>query len=200
MANVRKRVRRRSFTHVLVYDVNAAQERVRDADSPTHRRDLVRSVFAAIEGLHWQLKQDVYQHAGRIPGGMTVHEQAAMLEEAYAVDDSGKIRAIPRFLPLTSKIRLVVSIVQRYRTNYKVDYSHRGWSNLRAAIKVRNRLVHPKKLADLNVRMTELRQTLSAFYWFLALVIEVLRETLQYSKEVAARVKTAKAGQLVLDV
>jgi hypothetical protein len=131
---------------------------------------------------------------------MTVHEQAAMLEEAYTVDDSGKIRAIPRFLTLTGKIRLVVSIVQRYRTNYKVDYSHRGWSNLRAAIKVRNRLMHPKKLADLNVRMTELRQTLSAFYWFLALVIEVLRETLEYSKEVAARVKTAKAGQLVLDV
>jgi len=185
---------------VLINDVVAAQKRVRDADSPTHRRDLVRSVFAAIEGLHWQLKQDVYRHSGHISQGMSIHEQAAMLEETYSVDDSGKVRSVPRFLPLASKIRLVVSIVQRYQTSYNLDYSHKGWSNLRTAIKLRDRLVHPKKLTDLNVTMAEVRQTVSAFYWFLALVIELLRETLEYRKELVARMKTAKAGQLVQDL
>jgi hypothetical protein len=56
MARPKRRRSGRSFTHVLINDVKAAQHRVRDAASPTHRRELVRSVFAAIEGLHWQLK------------------------------------------------------------------------------------------------------------------------------------------------
>jgi hypothetical protein len=66
-----------------------------------------------------------------------MHEQAAMLEESYVVDNGGNVPATPRFLPLAINIRLVVSIVQRYRTNYEVDYSHRGWSNLKAAIEIR---------------------------------------------------------------
>jgi hypothetical protein len=184
MAKPRRRSGRRSFTHVLINDVNAAQHRIRDADSPTHRRELVRSVFAAIEGLHWQLKQDVYRRRDRIPGGLSMHEQAAMVEESYAVDNGGNVRATPRFLPLAINIRLVVSIVQRYQTNYEVDYSHRGWSNLKAAIEIRNRLVHPKRLADLNVTMAEVRQTLSGFSWLLALVIEVLRETVDWERAV----------------
>jgi hypothetical protein len=51
-----------SFTHLLVNDVVLAQQRVEKEDTPTHRRELVRATFAAIESLHWQLKQDVLAH------------------------------------------------------------------------------------------------------------------------------------------
>ena len=58
----RRRAKRRGrrFTSVLIQDVAAANKRVEDADSPTHRRELVRSVFAAIEGLNWDLKRGLY--------------------------------------------------------------------------------------------------------------------------------------------
>ena len=57
----------------------------------------MRAVFAAIEGLHWRLKRDVASasHRHAIPGGLTAHEQAAMAEESYAVDERGHVSAIP---------------------------------------------------------------------------------------------------------
>ena len=168
--------RQDSFTHVLVGDVVAANARLEADDTPVHRRELIRTTFAAIEGLHWQLKRDVLRHA-EVVTKLSAHEYAALMEESYSVDEKGIVRSQPRFLPLPTAIRLVVSIVQRYRPEYQLDYQHVGWSNLRTAVEVRNRLVHPKTLEELSVSDREVSQALSAFNWLLALVIEVLRET-----------------------
>src|SRR5262249_28488275 len=146
-----------SFTHILVHDVIAAETRMRENDNQTHRRELVRSVFAAIEGLHWQLKRDVLEHAA---GDLSPHEYAAMVEETYSVDDRGNVNIASRFLPLTTAIRLVVNVVKRYRPTYQLDFNHVGWANLKAAVEVRNRLVHPKTLEDLNVSEDEIKKTM----------------------------------------
>ena len=161
------------FTRTMIEDVVAVYQRLEQSDTPGNRRDLVRTAFAAIEGLHWQIKQDVLFHT---VDDLSPHEHAAMLEETYQVDERGNVNVIPRFLPLPSAIRLVVRMVKRYRPTYEVDYGHKGWANLRAAIEIRNRLVHPKTLADLSVSDGDVNATLSGLYWMLALVIEVLRE------------------------
>lgn len=168
--------RQDSFTHVLVGDVVAAAERVKGNENQTYRRELVRTVFSAIEGLHWKLKRDVFRHA-QVVADLTPHEVAALLEETYSVDDRGMVRAQPKFMPLLSAIRLVITIVKRYRPTYEVDFNHVGWTNLCRAVEIRNRIVHPKTLKDLSVTDEEIRQSLSAFYWLVALCVEVLRET-----------------------
>jgi hypothetical protein len=173
-----------TFTHVLIGDVVAAEARLKVTDSQTHRRELIRTVFAAIEGLHWQLKQDVLRHASSVTK-LSAHEYAALQEEAYSVDANGSVRSQPRLLPLPTAIRLVTAMVQRYRPGYAVDFQHLGWSNLRASVETRNRLVHPKSLEELSVSDHELDQALSAFRWLLALVIEVLRETHENLKQIA---------------
>ena len=130
--------------------------------------------LAAIEGLHWKLKQDVLQHG---QAKLSPFEYAAMMEESYSVDERGNVNTYPRFLPLTTAIRLVVNAVKRYLPTYSVDFNHVGWTNLKAAVEVRNRLVHPKQLEDLDVTTEDVAKTMSGFGWLLALVIEVLRET-----------------------
>ncbi len=177
--------RQDSFTHVLIGDVVAAHSRLEQLDTQTHRRELIRTIFSAIEGLHWKLKSDVLQHAVEVTK-LTPHEHAALLEEAYSVDEKGMVRVQPRFLPLPTAIRLVVSIVKRYRPTYQLDFSHVGWSNLRVAIEVRNRLVHPKVLSDLSVTDLEIQQALSAFNWLLALAIEVLQETKSHLQAISS--------------
>ena len=187
--------RQDSFTHVLIGDVVAARQRLETQDTKTHRRELIRTIFAAIEGLHWQLKQDVLRHAKAVTK-LTAHEYAALMEETYSVDDRGNVRSQPRFLPISTAIRLVVSIVQRYQPDYKLDFQHVGWTNLRAAVEVRNRLVHPKSLDELSVSDQELGQALSAFNWLLALVIEVLRETSENMQAITNTLKlTTKGGE-----
>jgi hypothetical protein len=168
-----------TFTHTLVGDVIAAQERVKNEDTQTHRRDLVRTVFAAIEGLQWRLRQDVLAYSKPY---LTPHEHAALAEEAYNVDERGNVNVAARFLPLSASVRLVVQIAQRHCPEYKLDLQHRGWANLKASVDVRNRLVHPKCLEDLSVASEEIQQTLSGFFWLLAFAVEVrveIREALE---------------------
>lgn len=177
-----------SFNHALVDDVTVAHDRLEKLDTPGHRRELIRTVFTAIEGLHWRLKQDVFRHADWATQ-LTAHEQAAMREETYSVDDRGNIHSHPRFLPLTTSIRLIIKIVKRYEPDYVVDFNHKGWSNLGTAVKVRNRLVHPKVLADLAVTDDEIKSSISAFYWMLALAIEILTEISTHLKQATGNSK-----------
>jgi hypothetical protein len=176
----------KSFTRIVITDVMTAHKRVEKQDTLTHRRELVRSVFAAIEGLHWQLKQDVLQHP---TAELSPHERAAMAEETYNVDERGNVNAMPRFLPLTTAIRLVVQMVQRYRPTYTVDYGRRGWADLKTAIEIRNRLAHPKTLEDLSVSDKDIDATMSGFYWVLALVVEILRENNEDLKDIKATLR-----------
>lgn len=162
----------------VISDVLAANKRLADSDTPSHRRDVVRTAFSAIEGLHWQLKRDVITHLSdvRLPTDfISIHERAALLEETYSVNERGLVRTAPRFLPVDHALRLLINVVIRYRPVYEPSLEDIGWANLKAALVVRNRLTHPKSLGDLEVTDDDLRKTLSGFYWLLALVIEVLR-------------------------
>jgi hypothetical protein len=171
-----------SFTHIVVRDVVSAQGRLQQNDTPTHRRELVKAVFSAIEGLNWRLKASILEHASRHVE-LNPHEHAAMMEQTYSIDDRGNVSASPRFLPLTSTIRLVVRQIQKYRPGYTVDFGHPGWEGLKISVGVRNRLIHPKKIEDLSVTKDEIDQCMSAFGWMLALNIEALSETNEHLKE-----------------
>jgi hypothetical protein len=166
-----------SFTHVLINDVMVAIKRLHQDDNPTHRRELVRTVSASIEGLHWQLKNDLLESCR---DKLSIHEQAAMQEETYFVDARGKVQSQPRYLPLTNAIRLVIEVVKRIRPTFEIDLSHPGWAGLKQTIKVRNRLVHPKELEELAVTDAERNAAVRGFAWFLALAIEVLRQQNEY--------------------
>jgi hypothetical protein len=160
----------------LIGDALAASSRLLKDDTPTHRRELVRTLFAGIEGLVWRLKQDVLKHIAS--DGLSEHERAAMLEETYRVDDNGTVDVLPRYLPLTSGIRLAARIIERYRPEFKAQFDTDGWASLKQALNIRNRLVHPKTGDDLNVSRDEIAKCYEAFAWVLAFSIRALGETL----------------------
>lgn len=170
-----------TFTHQVIGDHIAVHERLKKADTQANRRELVRATFSAVEGLLWQLKQGIFEDA-TVLERISIHEQSALREETYSVDQRGKVNAQPRFLPITVSIRLVVDIVQRFRPKYELDFSHVGWQCLRNAIEVRNRIMHPKNLDELTVTDDDLRNCDRGFAWFLAFVIEALQEHVEHNK------------------
>jgi hypothetical protein len=165
------------FPGVLVNDVLVAIKRLHEVDDPTHRRELVRTISASIEGLHWQLKNDLLENCR---DKLSILEQAAMQEETFFVDGHGEVHSQPRYLPLTDAIRLVIEVVKRVRPTYEIDLTHPGWACLKQTIKLRNRLVHPKKLEELAVTDAERNAAVRGFRWFLARAIEVLRQQNEY--------------------
>ncbi len=172
-----------SFFHQVIGDFIAVNDRLLEFDTFSNRRELVRAAFSAVEGVLWQLKSRIFQDASRFLS-LSVHEQAALLEESYSVDDRGNVKPQSRYLPIAVSVRLVLNIVQRYRPEYKLDLTHAGWQNLLRGIEVRNRIVHPKNLGELVVSDADIASCNRGFCWFLAFAIEVMAESKeQYQQE-----------------
>lgn len=185
-----------TFTHLLVGDASDAFEQLKAENSPALRRSTVRAVFAAIEGLLWQLKSGL----DAPPAGESIGELAVLREETYSVDERGVLRTRPYYLPLPQTIRFLTRLVQRARPAYNLDFNHPGWTYLLASLEVRHRLTHPKTLEDLNVSEEELGQLSAAFAWFLAFVIEASYEHVQFMREVTDRYPKTPVDRLLASV
>jgi len=103
-----------------------------------------------------------------------------MLEEAFSINDRVIVSVQPRFLPLSIAVRLVVQVIKRLRPTHELDFNNVGWSNLKSTIEVRNRIVHPKSMADLDVSEKEVEEAMNSFNWMLALVKELFEEANAY--------------------
>lgn len=163
------------FARTLVLDVIAAGERFDADSSERHARELVRAVFAAIEGLTSHLKDQIAESVHDY-AKLSIHERAALAEESYSLDERGTVRSQPRFLPLPSTIRLLVSLFQRFQPHYEVDFSRDGWAALRSSVEVRNRIVHPRSEMDLKISRREVSRAMAAFHWFLDLHLSMMTE------------------------
>ena len=164
---------RRGFVHILVGDVSSALERVESSDTDGHRREAVRTMFAAIEGLVWVYREHVRVVADDL-GFVTPLLDLALQEKTYNVSDRGDLIELTRFIALPSMVRLSTGLAEKAFPPFKADFSHVGWSKLKKAIIVRNRLTHPKGVADLQIDQDELLTVRSGFYWLLALAIEMM--------------------------
>ena len=141
---------------------------LRHADPQVHRRNFVRAVFAAIEGFVSVMKEDVIKecYAGRFKPSRA--EAALLFEEAYEAAESGQPRVRPSFVPTQRNLWFAFAVFAKaHGLSAHPDYSSRGWQAVREAIKVRNRITHPKAGADLAVSDYEIKLVDEAYAWFL---------------------------------
>lgn len=154
-----------SFAEMLVGDVLASMQRRSERDDQSSRRDLVRTSFAAIEGLAWVFREHVIEVA-QSTYGLDEPEVRALSEVSYHVNDKGKISQQPKFIPLVSQIRLIARIAERISSNACIDFSGSDWDRLRNAVGIRNRITHPKTAADLELSGADADTCLAALFWF----------------------------------
>ena len=159
------------FARILAGDVTHALQRLENADTQTHRREAIRTIFAAVEGVVWMYREHVLKAAKDL-GRLTPLEEFAIQEKIYSVGERGDLVEQARFIPLTTMVRLTTKIAKEACPEFDIDFSHVGWANLKSAIAIRNRLTHPKSHADLSIRHDEVLIARSGFFWLLALVIE----------------------------
>lgn len=149
---------------VLSADVDAAKVLLTTAtvDTQFARRSLVRAYFAYFEGMSFQLRQiTLATHKGYT---LLTPEEIAMLEE--------KSR-------LKLKCRLIQSL--RYYATchrpepYEPNRKSPGWHSMTGAIKLRDRITHPKSASSLLISDSEHKQMLDAGQWWVDSVRELLR-------------------------
>ena len=137
------------------------------------RRLYVRSTFASIEGLTFFLKQhtfnnrmiDCYDSFNNGAPELPLRDLCLLMDESYTLKDNGqpktsnaKLRTLPNLLFALS------SFAESVGSEWEIEKDE-GFTALKSAIRIRNRLTHPKDLAALTVTDEELQTVKKAFGW-----------------------------------
>jgi hypothetical protein len=154
----------------------------KDQPSPTlitdhkQRRGFVRAVFAYIEGMAYRLKQFVLvTHKSALDQG----EQMICAESAFELDSQGNVERRSARLRFSPNLRFALTICPKaVGSHYRTDFGDGGWDATRNAAKTRDRLVHPKRVADLSVSDAEMAEAYKAAKWVDAEIDRILKAVL----------------------
>ncbi|MBN2390226.1 MAG: hypothetical protein JXR84_05870 [Anaerolineae bacterium] len=134
------------------------------------RRTLVRTLFAMIEGTTFAYKQHILADYEASRGQLSHAEYAVLTEEAYQLTNSGTIRTSPNYPNIKANIKFAFPLYARtlgadFKFTPSLDKDP-GWQSLCQSIEIRNRLMHPKSLEELEVSDADLKHAYRAADWF----------------------------------
>ena len=150
------------FAKVLAEDVSQAKQRMENDPTESHRREFVRATCSAIDAQAWQLKMYVIESV-LTKKTTSVHDISALKEESYAINDKGEIYVQPRGYSLKVGLRLVYSILKKHDVPVHIDFGSTDWKNIDDAVKIRNRVMHPKCMGDISVSESDAECCYNAF-------------------------------------
>jgi hypothetical protein len=134
-----------------------------DADYEFHARQLVRAVFSYIEGLSFSVKASAAWKCMRDGVEITPQERYIAAEVEYKINDKGDVVERPAQITLARNIRFAFALTEKaHKVPAQFDPSVEWWSCLREAIRVRDRLMHPRMPEDLDISPEELIKTIKA--------------------------------------
>jgi len=155
-----------AFRDALQEDVDRASEGQAKDDSQYARRALIRAFFGQVEGTIAFLKGRVLTKHSSGAGGLDRADLAILHEEAYGLRPNGTAVVQVRFFPLADTFCFVIRSLQRNAgVSDKIFKSCAGWTSFVVAIDIRNRLAHPKCIADLVISDDHLRSVRVAADW-----------------------------------
>lgn len=158
---------------ILAGDVAASAERQKATPSQHNNRNLVRTIFAAIEGIVSIFRDHVTDIATEL-GELSSAEVAALAESVFQISNTGKVSAQRRFVPFLPMLRLLFRISARMDSSLAVSFADGNWENVRIALAVRNRITHPKASSDLSVSQDDVQVSFAAYYWLLERTAEAM--------------------------
>ncbi len=155
------------MVQVLGDDCSEQYSSIQDNNSQTHRRAYVRSVFALIEGVLHRMKLTA-AHMGSHMFTLSIPELVMINEETFDVDDKGEVVAKRVFVKFLNNVKFAFRTYSKsFGSSFELSLGGKGWWSLRECVKVRDRLMHPKTILDLEVTDAEVDATKIAFNWIL---------------------------------
>ena len=166
---------------LLDADAELSYSEAKRRDGHSAHRQYVRSVFAMIEGTIFGMKQLARNPMRK---QLTAAVLALLDEEGYDLNDRGEPIICPHYLRLEKNIKFAFAIyAESASVMYRLPTQEAGWKSLMRAIRLRNGLMHPKRLRDLSLSAEEIKNVVTAHHWFKSKYREVqglmLRQQLQ---------------------
>lgn len=151
---------------ILNRDVEAATAYGQFENTKYAQRALVRAHFALIEGLSYALRQVTLAslHGTEF---ITEAETALLREERYSIDEKGHPKSAQQFLKFPESLLFSIRCyIKNHGATFDPDIQHPGWSAMRRAVKVRDRVTHPKSAESLNLSDEDLQSFVDAAAWW----------------------------------
>ncbi|GGR68179.1 hypothetical protein GCM10008959_32840 [Deinococcus seoulensis] len=134
---------------IMIGDVDLATNLVISSRSWSDMRSFARTMFASFEVTIYLLKQvallvDSYQPC------FQEHERMILRDRSYSVNSRGVIEEKEARVAMKASMLLAFSAASRaFGVENPLDTSKKEWESFQIAIKIRDRLTHPKKSKDL---------------------------------------------------
>lgn len=156
----------RDMAQILGQDCHEQYLIIQDDDNQMYRRAYIRSVFAFIEGLLHRMKLTA-AHFGGSMGTLSVEELIMINGVSFDVDDKGEVLTKSVFPKFLNNVKFGFKVFSKsFGSSFELNLGGNGWQSLRDAVKVRDRLMHPKEASNLQLTDTEVMAAKNAFDWF----------------------------------
>ena len=135
--------------------------------SQSERRLYTRSVFALIEALIFVMKQMALSfHPEPDCETISQAERVFAQEQVYRLSESGDIEVHRNKVTLETNIKFSFKLFAKSGyVSATLDVSGSEWQALKKAIKVRDRITHPKKVADIEILDHEFEAVRTSLSW-----------------------------------
>lgn len=151
----------------LGQDVLVCTKMLERDDGQFWRRTLVRTSFALIEGMVHRMKQLAFEVCLYEKISLSRAEVAMLQEEGYELNDKGEAISKANYMHITKNVRFAFKLLARaYGVNHELKIDDAGWDNFKKALKIRDRLMHPKNSSDLVVDNADVSTVDKAVGWF----------------------------------
>ena len=133
----------------------------------------VRMLSAQVEAMLFIMKRSLLLYSEMPEVGLTAEEKINLRE---VNDSTGKSIK----MSLADSIKFVVKLCKaKFKTSHVVNLSGRDWENFLMALKVRDRLMHPKRSKDLIVTHAEYHNALASWEWLTVQLSQLLGTAFQ---------------------
>lgn len=138
--------------------------------SQPERRMFIRATFASTEASIYVLKQTalIQRHNPMCPT-ISEAERTFAQEQEYKLTDTGEVEIRQAKISLEANMRFAFKLLGKALSiPSALDVSGSGWQSFKRAIKIRDRITHPKSVSDLTVSDEEVNDLAIAFGWLQA--------------------------------
>lgn len=165
----------KSVFSVLNKDLDAALQIGRQEPSQFAHRTLIRTYFAFVEGVAYQLRQ-VTRASLEDTVLLTQGEVSLLREERFQLNAKGEPEAKENFQSvLPNMLFSLRCYVKNHGAVFVPDTSHHGWQSMKKAVEIRNRITHPKSALGLEITDEDANHFINAAEWWKRTLLEMFQ-------------------------
>jgi hypothetical protein len=129
------------------------------------RRMYVRLFISFVESVLATLKADMLEEIDDLSNA----ERALLSETTYDLSDQGKPVEKASFVSIQKSLRFVFTMyAEMYGVQPSQNYGDDGWAAFLDAIRIRNRITHPRRVDELSISDDEMVRIDKAHDWVIA--------------------------------